>query len=141
MHPALFLTDCQITNNQTLLWSLNLNDVLFLVADTQLYKRFCPSVRWSVGNDLVVKTRISAPAQLSATGGRVSGLVPGDAVNDEMIELEGSNVVVQFEIISDTNSIQEDQSTRSSCIFNPITFFILSILPTFVFEVALKHLT
>ena len=48
---------------------------MFIVADTKLYKRFCPSVRWSVGNDLIVKTRISAPAQLSATGGRVSGLV------------------------------------------------------------------
>ena len=33
------------------------------------------SVRWSVGNDRVMKTRISAPAHLSATGGRVSGLV------------------------------------------------------------------
>ena len=99
-----------------------------------------PSVRWSVRHARVEKWK-NAPAHLSATGGRVSGLVPGDAVNDEMIELEGSNVVVQFEIISDTNSIQEDQSTRSSCIFNPITFFILSILPTFVFEVALKHLT
>ena len=40
----------------------------FLVADTQLYKRLCPSI----GR----KTRISALAHPSATGiGRVSGLV------------------------------------------------------------------
>ena len=55
------------------------------VADTQLYKRLCPSVdpsvrssvRPSVHNDWVDKweKRISAPAHLSATGGRVSGLV------------------------------------------------------------------
>ena len=53
--------------------------------DTQLYKRLCPSVRpsvrpsvgWSVGEHewKSVKTRISAPAHPSATGGRVSGLV------------------------------------------------------------------
>ena len=59
--------------------------VPFLVANTQLYKRLCPSVRWSVGR-LVGwsvtlelkngKTRISAPAHPSATDGRVSGLVP-----------------------------------------------------------------
>ena len=53
----------------------------FLVADTQLYKRLCPSVGWSVGWSVEVielksgKTRISAPAHPSATGGRVSGLV------------------------------------------------------------------
>ena len=53
----------------------------FLVADTQLYKRLCPSVRRSVGRSVEViesksgKTRISAPAHPSATGGRVSGLV------------------------------------------------------------------
>ena len=60
----------------------------FLVADTQLYKRLCPPVRWSVGR-LVGrsvgrsvchelrsrKTLIYAPAHPSATGGRVSGLV------------------------------------------------------------------
>ena len=36
-----------------------------------------PSVRWSVGEheSKSVKTRISAPAHPSATGGRVSGLV------------------------------------------------------------------
>ena len=59
--------------------------VTFLVADTQLYKRLCPSVGWSVGwlvgwSVEVIelksgKTRISAPAHPSATGGRVSGLV------------------------------------------------------------------
>ena len=57
---------------------------LFLVADTQLYKRLCPSVRpsvgWSVGRSVTLelksgKTRISAPAHPSATDGRVSGLV------------------------------------------------------------------
>ena len=54
----------------------------FLVADTQLYKRLCPSVGRSVGRSVreheskSVKTRISAPAHPSATGmGRVSGLV------------------------------------------------------------------
>ena len=50
----------------------------FLVADMQLYKRLCPSVGWSVGRSVEVielKTRISAPAHPSATGGRVSGLV------------------------------------------------------------------
>ena len=54
----------------------------FLVADTQLYKRLCPSVGRSVGRSVEViksksgKTRISAPAHPSATGiGRVSGLV------------------------------------------------------------------
>ena len=67
---------------------------LFLVADTQLYKRLCPSVvrrlvGWSVGpwtrvkkwenkrfrTFLVADSCISAPAHQSATGGRVSGLV------------------------------------------------------------------
>ena len=53
----------------------------FLVADKRLYKRLCPSVRQSIGPSVVielesVKTRISAPAHPSATGGRVSGLVP-----------------------------------------------------------------
>ena len=53
----------------------------FLVADTQLYKMLCPSVRpsvgWSVRNheSKSEKTRISAPAHPSATDGRVSGLV------------------------------------------------------------------
>jgi len=60
----------------------------FLVADTQLYKRLCPSVGrligrlvgrsvgWSVTLELKSgKTRISAPAHPSATDGRVSGLV------------------------------------------------------------------
>ena len=56
----------------------------FLVADTQLYKRLCLSVGWLVGwlvgRSVVIKlksgkTRISAPAHPSATGGRVSGLV------------------------------------------------------------------
>ena len=62
--------------------------LLFLVADTQLYKRLCPSVRWSVGwlvgwsvgRSVTLelksgKMRISAPAHPSATDGRVSGLV------------------------------------------------------------------
>ena len=52
----------------------------FLVADTQLYKRLCPSIGRSVGWSVVIelksgKTRISAPAHPSATDGRVSGLV------------------------------------------------------------------
>ena len=52
----------------------------FLVADTQLYKRLCPSVGWLVGRSVMLelksrKTRISAPAHPSATDGRVSGLV------------------------------------------------------------------
>ena len=52
----------------------------FLVADKRLYKRLCPSVRWSVGWSVVTesksgKTPISAPAHPSATGiGCVSGL-------------------------------------------------------------------
>ena len=66
---------------------------IFLVADTQLYKRLCPSVcplvgrlvgpwkrvkKW--GNErfktfLVADSCISAPAHPSATDGRVSGLV------------------------------------------------------------------
>ena len=63
--------------------------VFFLVKDTQLYKRLCPSVCWSVGPlvrpsvSLSVcqhklkseKTHISAPAHPSATDGCVSGLV------------------------------------------------------------------
>ena len=67
--------------------------ILFLVADTQLYKRLCPSVGRLVGRSVsrsvgrsvgwsveVIesksgKTRISAPAHPSATGGRISGLV------------------------------------------------------------------
>ena len=54
--------------------------VSFLVADTQLYKRLCPSVGRLVGpwwsSWESAKTRISAPAHLSATGiGRVSRLV------------------------------------------------------------------
>ena len=53
---------------------------LFLVADTQLYKSLCLSVGRSVGWSVTLelksgKTRISAPAHPSATGGRVSGLV------------------------------------------------------------------
>ena len=53
----------------------------FLVADTQLYQRLCPSVRPSVGRSVGehklkrVKTCISAHAHPSATGGRVSGHV------------------------------------------------------------------
>ena len=56
----------------------------FLVADTQLYKRLCPSVGPSVGPSIgpsvmvielkIGKTDIFAPAHPSATGGRVSGL-------------------------------------------------------------------
>ena len=59
--------------------------VFFLVADTQLYKRLCPSVHRSVGPSVgrsvgeheskSVKTRNSARAHPSATGGRVSSLV------------------------------------------------------------------
>ena len=56
--------------------------ILFLVADTQLYKRLCPSVLPLVHPSVHEhesksgKTRISAPAHPSATGiGRVSGLV------------------------------------------------------------------
>ena len=50
------------------------------VCVTQLYNRLCPSVGRSVGwyvtHELKSgKTRISAPAHPSATGGRVSGLV------------------------------------------------------------------
>ena len=78
-------------------WSINdlcsnrkvLDIAQFLVADKRLYKRLCPSVGpsvrrsvgWSVGWSVTLesksgKTRISAPAHLSATGiGRVSGLV------------------------------------------------------------------
>ena len=61
---------------------------LFLVADTQLYKRLRPSVRRLVGRSVgrlvgrsvtlelkSGKTRISAPALPSATDGRVSDLV------------------------------------------------------------------
>ena len=53
----------------------------FLVADTQLYKRLCPSVRPSVGPSVRKhesksgKLRISAPAHPSTTDGCVSGLV------------------------------------------------------------------
>ena len=62
----------------------------FLVADTQLYKRLCPSIRRSVGRSVgehkskSVKMRISAPAHPSATSGRVSGLVliKIDKIND-----------------------------------------------------------
>ena len=58
----------------------------FLDASTHLYKRLCPSIGRSVGRlvgrsvEVIEsksgKTRISAPAHPSATGGRVSGLVP-----------------------------------------------------------------
>ena len=57
---------------------------MFLVANTQLYKRLCPSVRpslrpsvrWSVMIESKSgKKRVSAPAHPSATDGRVSGLV------------------------------------------------------------------
>ena len=67
---------------------------IFLVADTQLYKRLCPSVRrlvgWSVGRSVTLelksgKTRISAPAHPSATGGRVSGLVQSNHVSSVKI--------------------------------------------------------
>ena len=59
---------------------LYLPQIFFLVADTQLYKRLCPSVGRSVGWSVTLelksgKTRISAPAHPSATDGRVSGLV------------------------------------------------------------------
>ena len=67
------------------LWSIN---ILFLVADTQLYKRLCQSVRPSVRPSVcpsvrplvclsvnVDQVRISAPAHPSATGDHVSGLV------------------------------------------------------------------
>ena len=52
----------------------------FLVADTKLYKRLCPSVRWLVRPSVTIeskseKMRISAPAHPSATDGHVSGLV------------------------------------------------------------------
>ena len=48
-----------------------------LVADTQLYKRLCPSIGplAQKHESKSKKTRISAPAHPSATGGRVSGLV------------------------------------------------------------------
>ena len=52
----------------------------FLVTDMKLFKKLCLSVgqlvRWSVMIELKSwKTRISAPAHPSATGGRVFGLV------------------------------------------------------------------
>ena len=51
---------------------------LFLVADTQLYKRLCPSVGrsvgWSVGWSVTLELK-SGKTRISATGGRVSGLV------------------------------------------------------------------
>ena len=55
-------------------------DDAFLVADMQLFKRLCLSVRPSVRRSVMIesksgKTRISTPAHLSATCGRVSGLV------------------------------------------------------------------
>jgi len=86
--PKLFLL-CLSFNLSKFLPSI----VFFLVVDTQLYKRLCPSihlsVRWSVGPParvekwenkrsrtfLVANSCISAPAHLSATDGRVSGLV------------------------------------------------------------------
>ena len=59
----------------------------FLVAEKRLYKRLCPSVRWSVRPLVMVielesvKMRISAPAHPSATDiGRVSGLVFANVV-------------------------------------------------------------
>ena len=74
-----------VSTNETRKTDAIYNMSLFLVADTQLYKRLCPSVgpsiRWSVRPSMMielesVKTRISAPAHLSATGiGRVSDLV------------------------------------------------------------------
>ena len=74
----------------------------FLVADTQLYKRLCPSVRPSVrpsvGPSGVIelksgKTRISAPAHPSATGiGCVSGLVY--AFKDRAESTESPQVVM-----------------------------------------------
>ena len=63
---------------------VSIGDLSFLVADTQLHKRLCPSVRqsvhWSVRRSVMIelksgKTDISAPAHPSATGGRVSSLV------------------------------------------------------------------
>jgi len=89
--PKLFLL-CLSFNLSKFLPSI----VFFLVVDTQLYKRLCPSihlsVRWSVGPParvekwenkrsrtfLVANSCISAPAHLSATDGRVSGLVLHD---------------------------------------------------------------
>ena len=67
--------------------TMNRPKLPFLVADTQLYKRLCPavrpSVRWSIGPSITIKSksvkvRISVPAHLSATDGRVSGHVKRD---------------------------------------------------------------
>ena len=56
---------------------LSLSVSRFLVANTQLYKRICPSIHPSVRKheSKSGKTHISAPAHPSATDGRVSGLV------------------------------------------------------------------
>ena len=68
--PALLFAYCLLGVNPAL-----------LVADTQLYKRLCPSVGRLVGQSVrgheskSEETRISAPAHPSATGGLVSGLV------------------------------------------------------------------
>ena len=73
----------KLSLNPLTFWALSpfVSFLIFLVADTQLYKRLCPSVRPSVRRSVGVheskslKTHISAPAHPSATGGRVSGLV------------------------------------------------------------------
>ena len=83
-YSSLSLRDFRMWQHQTYNYVTAIHihtTVAFLVADTQLYKRLCPSVRWSVGWSVVielesVKTCISAPAHPFATGiGRVSGLV------------------------------------------------------------------
>ena len=68
----------QLGENKVFLYS----SLSFLVVDTQLYKRLCPSIHLLVHLSVMViesesvKTRISAPAHPSATSiGRVSGLV------------------------------------------------------------------
>ena len=84
-------TRCPAWNDQLKKWSESRAAApkgQFLVADTQLYKRLCPSVRRLVsrlvgrlvGRSVTLelkswKTCISAPAHPSATDGRVSGLV------------------------------------------------------------------
>ena len=78
--PCLCFYSCVSVSVFILNVSFLLSLYLFLVADTQFYKRLCgvrPSVRPSVVIEFEnVKTRISAPAHWFATGiGRVSGLV------------------------------------------------------------------
>ena len=96
---SLFRIQEKIASFTRFLGPTKINILIFLVADTQLYKRLCPSVRPSVRRSVSPsvhpsvrpsvllsirrsvmiklksgKTRISAPAHPSATGGRVSGL-------------------------------------------------------------------